>query len=86
MGNNKLKWETVKQLDLGLDVDFFNNRVSFVADVYRKLTDDMLLRTSIPGSSGYSSVYTNIGSIENKGLELTLNTVNLKTTKFWLDY
>lgn len=82
LGNNKLKWETVKQLDLGLDVDFFNNRVSFVADVYRKLTDDMLLRTSIPGSSGYSSVYTNIGSIENKGLELTLNTVNLKTTNF----
>lgn len=82
LGNEKLKWETVKQLDLGYDLGLFRDRINITADVYQKITDDMLLRTSIPGSSGFTSVYTNIGSIENKGLELTLNTVNIRNKNF----
>ncbi|MBD0833669.1 SusC/RagA family TonB-linked outer membrane protein [Aestuariibaculum sp. TT11] len=85
LGNDKLKWETVKQLDLGLDLGLFKDRISLETDVYLKTTDDMLLRTQIPGSSGFTSVYTNIGSIENRGLEITLNTVNVQTPSFsWL--
>lgn len=82
LGNEHLKWETVKQLDLGLDVSLFNDRISLTADIYQKRTEDMLLHANIPSSSGYNRVYANVGSLENRGLELTLNTINIKTKDF----
>ncbi|MCA4806959.1 TonB-dependent receptor [Myroides odoratimimus] len=82
LGNEHLKWETVKQLDFGLDLSLFNDRVNITADIYKKTTEDMLLNANIPSSSGYNKVYANIGSLENRGLELTLNTLNIKTKDF----
>jgi len=64
-----LKWETTTQYDLGLDVAFFKNRVSFTADAYYKNTRDLLQYKLIPMSSGFSSVACNYGNVENYGAE-----------------
>jgi len=82
LGNSKLKWETTEQVDLGLDLGFFKQRITISADVYRKTTYDLLLKASLPQSSGFSTAVKNIGSIQNQGLELTLNTENIKTKNF----
>ncbi len=52
---------------------FFNNRVEFTADVYKRTTDDLLLNAQLPPTVGFGTAFKNIGKIENKGLELTLN-------------
>lgn len=86
--NPDLKWETTYSTNLGLDLNLFDNRIEFIADVYYKKTKDLLLQVSLPaflGSSGYGAAtnpWANIGSIENKGIELTLNTVNIDTKGF----
>lgn len=77
-----MKWELVKQWDFGVDISLLKNRINIVADYYIKTTNDMLLNSNIPNSSGFSRAYMNIGSIENRGLELTLNTLNVKTRNF----
>ena len=82
LANPDLKWEKTKQVDAGVELGLFNGRVSLEADVYRKLTEDMLLNSPVPTSSGYSSVFRNIGSMENKGLEISLNTKNIVNTDF----
>ncbi|MDQ8005881.1 MAG: TonB-dependent receptor [Pedobacter sp.] len=82
LGNPDLRWETSRQLDIGLDLGFLKDRISLTADVYRKTTVDLLLDASLPASLGFSSTFKNIGSVENKGLELTINTVNVKNKKF----
>lgn len=81
-GNPDLKWEVTNQYDIGLDVGLFNNRVELMADVYYKKTTDLLLNAPIPWSSGLQSVTQNIGAVENKGIELMLNTVNVSTGDF----
>jgi TonB-linked SusC/RagA family outer membrane protein len=83
--NKKLKWETTEQLDLGLDLAFFKDRIKFTGDVYRKDTKDLLLQATIPASSGYTSAMLNIGSMRNTGLELSLETVNVRTRDFEWD-
>lgn len=73
-GNPDLKWEVAKQLNLGLDFAFFNNRLNGSVDVYDKQTVDAILPYTIPGSNGspVNSYYSNIGDISNKGYELAL--------------
>lgn len=80
-GNAQLGWETTEQYNLGIDLSFFRNRVSLIADAYYKKTNDLLLEVPIPYSSGLESSFQNYGSIENKGIELALRTENL-TGKF----
>ena len=86
--NPDLKWETTYSYNVGVDLNFFDNRVEFIADFYYKKTKDLLMQISLPafmGSSGYgaaSNPWANIGSLENKGIELTLNTVNIDTKGF----
>ncbi len=82
MGNALLKWESTGQLDIGLELGFFNDRISLSADVYRKTTSDLLLNASVPRTTGFTTVFENIGSIRNQGLELTLNTVNIRKKDF----
>lgn len=81
-GNADLRWETTGQLDMGLDIGFLNNRIRFIADVYRKTTYDLLLNANVPNSTGFSKIYKNVGRIRNQGLELTLNTVNVQSKRF----
>ena len=75
--NPDLKWETSAQINLGLDLGLFDNRVSLSADVYNKHTKDLLLSRPLPTSSGFSVITENIGEVENKGIELSLSTENL---------
>jgi TonB-linked SusC/RagA family outer membrane protein len=82
LGNSDLKWETTGQSDLGFDISFLNNRIDFSADIYRKTTKDLLLLANLPPSSGYINAYKNIGSVQNQGLEITINTVNINTPNF----
>ena len=82
LGNSQLKWESTEQVDAGLDVGFFNQRLTISADVYKKLTKDLLLQTQLAPSSGFSTATKNVGSVENKGLELSITTRNIQTENF----
>lgn len=77
MANRDLKWETTYQTNLGIDFGLFNNRINGSIDLYNKDTKDLLLYADVPPSIGFTQVQQNIGSINNKGLEITINTVNL---------
>src|SRR5206468_2690325 len=81
-GNPDLQWEKTSEFNFGLAFGLFNNRITLDADAYYKKTKALLLNAPLPESSGFSSVYKNIGSLENKGIELTLNTVNIKSQDF----
>ncbi|WKX78552.1 TonB-dependent receptor domain-containing protein [Zobellia laminariae] len=85
MANSDLKWEKTNQLDAGLEIGFLNNRIALEVDVYRKLTTDMLLNAPVPSTSGFSNVFRNVGSMENKGIEITLNTTNIDNEVFGWD-
>jgi TonB-linked SusC/RagA family outer membrane protein len=82
LGNSKLKWETTEQFDAGIDLGFLKQRITITADIYKKTTKDLLLRAALPQTSGFATAIKNIGSIQNQGLELTLNTENIKTKDF----
>ena len=84
LANPDLTWETTTQYNLGLDAGFIKNRINLTADVYYKKTTNLFVNTSglIPLSTGYASAAENIGSIENKGLELTLTTANIEARNF----
>lgn len=82
MANEKLKWETTEQYDFGLDLGFLDGRINLTMDYYIKTTKDLLLGADVPASSGYSSATLNVGKLRNKGLELTLETINIKTKDF----
>jgi TonB-linked SusC/RagA family outer membrane protein len=79
IGNDALHWETTKQYNAGIDIAMFNNRLTLNVDVYSKQTRDLLLNVPIAQSTGAEtlSVYQNLGSIENKGLEIGLSTTNV---------
>lgn len=83
VANTDLKWETTTQFDAGIDFGFFDNRLSFIIDGYYKKTKDLLLQVKIPGTSGFSSGLKNIGQVENKGLELTVNATPIKGEFTW---
>lgn len=70
--NPDLRWETSVQSDIGIELDLFDNRLNFVADLYLKKTTDLIYKKSLPLSSGYDVVTGNFASVENKGIELSL--------------
>jgi len=82
MPNPDLKWETTEQFNIGFDFGLFNNRINGNIDYYRKKTTDMLLNLPVPQSTGYESILSNIGRIDNKGFELLVNTVNIDSKNF----
>ncbi|TVR39353.1 MAG: SusC/RagA family TonB-linked outer membrane protein [Bacteroidia bacterium] len=73
-----LRWETTSQLDIGIDFAFFNDRLSGQMDYYHKETKDLLLRRSLPATSGYTSVTRNVGSLRNYGWEFSIRSHNLR--------
>jgi len=82
LGNPDLKWETTTQYNAGVDVGLLHNRINFSFDAYYKKTTDLLLNVPLPLYTGYATKLENIGSVENKGIELALNTQNIVTKKF----
>ncbi len=81
-GNKDLKWETTAQSNLGLDIELWKGKIGLTVDLYRKVTSDLLLNANLPTSSGFSSVFKNIGKTRNQGLEIQLNTVNMERKNF----
>jgi len=83
-GNYDLQWETNTQTNIGLDLSFFKNRLGLTADIYKRVTNDLLLNAQLPYASGVQSGtgFKNIGSLENRGLEITLNSTNIQTKNF----
>ena len=81
--NPDLGWESTRQIDLGLDWGFFKNRISGEIDYYIKKTKDLLLDVPVPETSGFSTRLQNIGSIQNKGIEVVINTNNITGTFTW---
>ena len=73
LANPELRWERSKQVDLGLDLRFFSDRLSLTADYYYKLTDGLLVESTAALMTGYQTVYQNVGKVVNKGFELELD-------------
>jgi len=76
LANPNLKWEKTLQFDAGLDIAFFNNRLSGSFDYYRKNTSDLLLNVNIPGTSGFATQTQNLGKLYNQGVELMVSSDN----------
>lgn len=88
IANPDLTWESTRSWNAGLDLNLFNNRVEFIFDAYIKKTKDLLLQQDFPGYVGTTGTgaataqWANIGSMQNKGFEFTLNTVNISNRDF----
>lgn len=82
MPNPDLKWEKTNQLDFGVDLGLFNNRINLEASYYYKYTTDLLLSRPLPLSTGYSSITTNVGEVSNRGLDLLINAYLIDTHDF----
>lgn len=82
LANPDLRWEKTAQSDLGVELGLFNDRISIEADIYYRKTTDMLLDAPVPQTSGYATIRKNVGSMENKGLEVALTTINIQSDKF----
>ena len=82
LANPDLQWEKTAQTDIGIELGLWNGRVSLEADYYYRLTTDMLLDAPVPTTSGYGTIRRNVGSMENKGVEFAINSVNVNTKGF----
>ena len=86
LSNPNIHWEEVRQANFGVDMSLFDSRVSLSLDAYIKNTNDMLVKASIPITSGFedtTETFTNAGKMRNKGVEMTLRTINLKGIFSW---
>ena len=83
IGNPNLKWESTTQADAGLEFGLFHNRISGEVDVYQKRTTDLALNAPVPGTSGFITQFQNVGTLENKGIELALTTRNIVGAFNW---
>ena len=84
LGNNNLKWETTSQTNLGFDLAFFNSSLSLTIDLYDKVSKNLLLNATIPSTSGFQTTYKNIGSVDNRGLEISLTNSVRKNFLTWV--
>ncbi|MGB0976585.1 MAG: SusC/RagA family TonB-linked outer membrane protein [Prolixibacteraceae bacterium] len=85
MADSNLKWETTQQFNLGLDMGFFDNKLSVTVDAYKKNTKDLLLNARVAPSSSFTSVWTNVGEVENKGVEVSITSRNISNKNFKWD-
>ncbi len=81
--NRGLKWETTQQTSLGLDLAILKGRIEFTAEAYHKNTVDLLLQTPIPYTSGFGSTLLNVGNVQNRGFDLSVNSANLSGKLGW---
>jgi len=82
LSNPNLKWERNSSTNIGLDYSVLRGKISGSIDVYSRHTKDLLVNRSLPTVTGFTSILVNLGEVENKGFELTLNTVNLQLNNF----
>lgn len=77
-----MKWEKTTTTNVGLDISVLGSRVNLSVDFYNNESSNLLIKNKIPTSTGYSDQYQNIGAIRNRGVELVLNTTNIRTKDF----
>ena len=82
LANNDLMWEKTTAYNVGLDFRFLSGRLSGSLDFYHKETKDMLIYEKLPGFSGFSGIWTNLGQVNNTGVELSLTSTNIQTHNF----
>jgi hypothetical protein len=85
LGNLGLTWEKDNQFDIGADITFLQNRVSLIFDYYDRISSGLLFSVPISQVSGFSSITENVGKLENKGIELTINATPVVTKDFTWD-
>ena len=85
IGNLDLKPIITKELELGIEAKFLDNRLGFDVAVYDKETDGQIFNVPISPSSGYSALIENVGLVSNKGIEITLNATPVKYQRFYLE-
>lgn len=82
LANKNLTWEKTTEYNGGVEVNLLDNRIALQVDLYRKASKGSILSQRIPAANGFGSVTTNLGSVQNSGVEVGLNTVNIKTDRF----
>lgn len=82
MGNPDLKWETLHSTNVGLDLSVLNGRINLSVDWYNNQINDLLMKSVIPSTTGYTNQYQNVGKMRNRGWEISLNTVNIQSRDF----
>lgn len=82
LANSKLSWEKTYEINVGLDYGFFNNRINGSIDVYQRDAKDLIMKRQLPSTSGWTSIWDNVGWVRNRGIEVALNTINVKAGGF----
>ena len=82
IGNADLKWENSAEINFGVNMGFLKNRIRIDAEYYNKKTNDLIQNVALPTSLGYGSVTANVGKLVNRGVEITLNTINIQKKDF----
>ncbi|WP_230470571.1 SusC/RagA family TonB-linked outer membrane protein [Flavobacterium cheongpyeongense] len=80
LANTDLTWEKTRELNLGLDFGFLNNRITGSVDVYDRLSDKLIYLQKLPYETGWNNTYSNVGSVSNKGIEVGLTTKNIQSS------
>jgi TonB-linked SusC/RagA family outer membrane protein len=83
IANPDLSWEKTTQMDVGIDMGLFDDRIVLTTDLYLKKTKDLLLNVTIPSTSGYTSAIKNLGKLENRGIEISINSINTEGDFKW---
>ena len=82
LGNDDLKWETTTTTNFGIDFEMFDGRLGGTIELYNSSTEDLLVRRSIPIMSGFDNILTNIGEVNNRGIEISLSSHNIQRQNF----
>lgn len=82
IGNTDLTWELNKPFDVGVDVSLFNNRINLTVDYYKRITSDLLLNRPLSRTTGFLTILQNIGAMENKGIEVSVDVVAVSAQDF----
>jgi TonB-dependent starch-binding outer membrane protein SusC len=82
IGNADLKWENSAEINFGVNMGFLKNRIRIDAEYYNKKTNDLIQNVALPTSLGFGAVTANVGKLLNRGVEITLNTVNIQKKDF----
>jgi len=82
LGNSVIRWEETESINLGFDLGMFQNRFTLNFDVWKKNTNDLLANVPLPEETGYSGIRRNVGSLENRGIDISLNGTILQTPDF----
>ncbi len=82
LANQNLSWEKTNEINIGVDFGFFNNRINGALDIYQRDANDLIMKRNLPSTTGWTSIWDNIGKVRNRGIEVGLNTVNIESKNF----